>query len=105
MAQGFQSSGLGVDAEHNDRIISLVGDQAERTGRIEVEISRDINIGGFMFHERQRPLGGVNLEHRDTIVSPVGTVEKLSVRVYAYLGTRIGTLEVVGQRGYGLNRR
>ena len=105
VSRRLEGPGLLIDSEDDNAVGALVGDQAERARRIDVEVTRRFDVGGLVFDERERPFGRVDAVNGDTVVPPVRAVQELSVRVHADLGARTRSFEVARKRWDRLNLR
>ena len=94
----LEGAGSAVDSEDDDAVAALVGDETEFTGRVDVEVSRRFDIGGFVLDEGQRSFGPADSVDRDAIVAAVGAVEEPAARMNAHLGARAGAVECLGKR-------
>ena len=84
MPRRLKRTGFLVYPKYYDTIATLVGDQAEFSRWVDIEVPWCFDIGGLMLDEGQCPFGGIDLVNRNAVMSSVRTVEKLSVRVHAY---------------------
>ena len=76
MSCRLEDTGIFVNAEYNDSVAALVGDETEFAGRIDVEVPWGINVSSFMFYESECSFRWVDSVNGETIMSPVGAVEK-----------------------------
>ncbi len=86
MARWLKGAGSAVDSEDDDAVAALVGDQAESAGRIDVEVSRRFDVGGFVLDEGQRSFAPADSVDGDAAVAAVRAVEEPAARVNAHLG-------------------
>lgn len=94
-----------VDPEDNDTVLTLVGDEAELSCRVDVEVPGRFDIGGLMLDESQCLFCQVDLVNHNAVVSTVRAVKKLPARVHTYLSARIRTVKTFRKRRDGLDFR
>jgi len=99
-----QRPGLGIDSEDNDGAASLVGDEAEGPGWIDVEIPRGLDLGLLMLDEGQRSLCWIDPIDGDAVVPAIGAIEKLAIWMHAHLGAGTVPFEVIRQGRNRLDR-
>ena len=51
MSCRLEGTGILVNPENDDAVAVLVGDEAKFAGWVDVEVSRDVNIGCFVLDE------------------------------------------------------
>ena len=86
MARRLEGAGFAVDAEDDDAVAALIGDEAEFARWVDVEISRGFDVGGFVLDEGQRSFAPVDSVDRDAVMAAVGAVEEPAAWVNADLG-------------------
>ena len=103
LVRGFQQSCCLIDAEDDYSIRVLVGDNAELTCRIDVEISRILNSGILEAERSQRSFFRIDCINSDRIVSAVRGVKELSAGMNPYFGAVACPRKTLREGGNGLN--
>src|SRR5713101_7003676 len=98
-----QLSRLRINAENNDAVTVLIGDQAKIPGRIDSEVARNLDVLRLVPCRGQPSGFFVDGEDRDTVMPSVGAVQKLSGGMHLHFRAGRVAGKTLGKRGDGLH--
>src|SRR5262245_58839362 len=94
----LQFAALLVNAEDNDAVRILVGDEQELAGRVDIEVSRRLDLLALMPHRLQLAAIRIDGKYCDAVMPAVRAVHELAGRMHNHFRGVADAFESIGQR-------